>query len=104
MSVRSMRGRLDKLGVPPADDEPLCIHHGPACALGTQPLPELYVMVVQAKQRLGKEAPPLDEHRVMTAKERKTYKREMAELIAAQKAKNERILAELRAEHEEGRR
>lgn len=81
---------------------PLCIHHGPACALGTQPLPEFYVMVIEAKQRLGQEAPPLDEHRAMTAKERKAYAREMAELIAEQKAKNAAIEAQLLADQDQG--
>ena len=78
-------------------EEPLCIHHGPACALGTRPLPEIYVLAIEAKRRLGQETPPLDEHRLMAPKERKRYEREMRELLASLRARNDQLEAELRA-------
>lgn len=79
----------------PADGEPVCVHHGPACGLGTVPLPEIYVMVVEAKRRLGMPAPPLDEHRAATPAEAAEYRRGYEEALAAAKAKNAQMEAEI---------
>jgi hypothetical protein len=82
----------------PSGDESLCVHHGPACGLGTVELPEIYRLAVEAKQRLGMPAPPLDEHRVATPAEAAKYRREYAEALAAAQARNARAEAELRGE------
>jgi len=100
MSARSLRTRLNRLGAPPASEEKWCAYHGPACEMGAQPLSELYRMVIEAKQRQGQEVPPLDEHREMTPEERRQYKAGYGEALAAAKARNEGILAELEAEAE----
>ena len=78
-------------------EEPLCAHHGPACGVGTRPMPEIYILAIQARHALGYETPPLDEHRLMTPKERKQYQREMGELLAAAKASNDQHEADLHA-------
>jgi hypothetical protein len=82
----------------PGGDVALCVHHGPACGLGTVELPEIYRLAVEAKQRLGMPAPPLDEHRVATPAEAAKYRREYAEALAAAQARNARAEAELRGE------
>lgn len=79
-------------------DGPMCVNHGSACAMGTRELPELYRMVVEAKQATGQDVPPLDEHRRMTGKERKQYLREIDDLVAGIKAQNDQTEMELRAE------
>ena len=78
-----------------ADDGPMCVHHGPACAMGAEPLDEIYVMVIRAKQRAGQDVPPLDEHRPMTLAERTQYWREFEEALAEAKAKNAQAEAEI---------
>lgn len=100
---RDVNTRLDRLaGNLRGPAEPLCIHHGSACGIGTRELSELYRMVIEAKRAQGQEVPPLDEHRLMTAEERKQYKREAGELLAAVQAKNDQIDAELRDEKASG--
>ncbi|MBY8879750.1 hypothetical protein [Actinacidiphila acidipaludis] len=99
MSTRSLRARLERLPARPGADA-LCVHHGDLCEIGTRPLPEIYVMAIEARRRLGREVPPLDEHRAMTPAERRRYDERAAELIAEQEAKNERAVAALQAEAE----
>ncbi|MFC8201340.1 hypothetical protein ACFUTV_38985 [Streptomyces sp. NPDC057298] len=82
----------------PGEGEDLCVHHGPACAMGAEPLAEIYVMVIEAKRRAGEDVPPLDEHRAATPEERRQYEAEFAEALAAAEARNERVLAQLEAE------
>ncbi|WP_327319283.1 hypothetical protein [Streptomyces sp. NBC_01235] len=82
----------------PSEGEDLCVHHGPACGLGTVELPEIYRLAVEARRRLGMPAPPLDEHRVATPAEAARYRREYAEALAAAQARNAAIEAELRGE------
>jgi hypothetical protein len=83
----------------PSDGEPMCVHHGPACELGTVELPEIYRMAVEARRRLGMPAPPLDEHRVATPAEAARYRREYEEALAAAKARNDQMEAAIRGEH-----
>ncbi|MPY34099.1 hypothetical protein FNH09_23475 [Streptomyces adustus] len=82
----------------PSGGEPLCVHHGPACELGTVELPEIYRMVVEARQRLGMTVPPLDEHRVATPAEAAEYRREFDAALAEAQARNAAVEAELRGE------
>lgn len=95
MSARSMRARLDRLVQPQADSEQWCVHHGPACGLGTVELPEIYRLAVEARRRLGMPAPPLDEHRAATPEERRQYEAETAQALAEAKARNAAAEAEL---------
>ncbi|MHC3471223.1 hypothetical protein ACYF6T_21350 [Streptomyces sp. 7R007] len=81
-------GRLESEG-------PVCAHHGPACAMGTEPLFELYRLVIEAKRRVGVDVPPLDEHRAATLAERAQYQREFDMALAEAKARNAAIEAEL---------
>ncbi|MDX3578663.1 MULTISPECIES: hypothetical protein [unclassified Streptomyces] len=80
------------------EGEDLCVHHGPACAMGTEPLAEIYVMVLEAKRRAGEKVPPLDEHRPMTAAERAEYRDGYEEALAKAKARNAEIEAQIRGE------
>ena len=77
------------------EGEPMCVHHGPACAMGTEPLSELYRLVIEAKRRAGENVPPLDEHRAATLAERAQYQREFDTALAEAKARNVAIEAEL---------
>lgn len=79
-------GRLEEVAPKNAGD-PMCAYHRDACQMGAQPLPELYVLVVEAKRRAGQAVPPLDEHRAMTPAERVRDAREFAELLAETKAR-----------------
>lgn len=99
MSARNQKARLARL---PrfAADRTLCIHHGDLCAVGTRPLPDFYVMVIDAKRRAGQDVPPLDHHRAMTAQELADHDVQLAGLLAEQRAKNERTLARLDAEQQ----
>lgn len=89
--------RLEDAFLPEPGEELLCAFHGGACAMGTEPLAEIYVMVIEAKRRAGKDVPPLDEHRPMTPVEAAQYRREYAEALAEAKARNAAIEAELQA-------
>jgi hypothetical protein len=86
-----------EFGRPGEDDEPMCVHHRAACAMGAQPLPELYVMAIEGKRRAGMPVPPLDEHRPMTRAERARDAEEYAALLAEVKARNAAIEAGLNA-------
>lgn len=97
MSTRSLAARLSRLPKL-AGEQDLCIHHGDLCGIGTRPLPEFYLLWASARQQLGHGAPPLDEHRAMTAAERRQHDAELAPLLAEQEAKNARILTEMEAE------
>lgn len=97
MSNRSMRSRLDRLGVQPANEGTWCVHHGLACRMGAEPLAEIYVMVVEAQRQLGQDVPPLDEHRAATPEERRQYEAETAQALAEARARNAAIEAELEA-------
>lgn len=77
------------------DDTPMCAYHGPACAMGTEPLAEIYAMVIEAKRRAGEDVPPLDEHRPATPAEAAEYRREFAEALADAKARNAEAEAEI---------
>ena len=90
--------QLEAAFLPDTEDGPQCVHHGTACGLGMRELPELYRLVVQAKQRQGMPVPPLDEHRLATPAERAQYAREAAEALAEAKARTAVIEAELRGE------
>lgn len=81
----------------PGDGEDLCVHHGPACAMGTEPLSELYRLVIEAKREAGQDVPPLDEHRLMTLDEQVDYRREFEQALADAKARNAAIEADLEA-------
>ncbi|MEV6833606.1 hypothetical protein AB0N17_03585 [Streptomyces sp. NPDC051133] len=90
MSARSFRARLDRVARAlgePTEQAPVCVHHGPACELGTVELPEIYRMAVEARRRVGMPAPPLDEHRQATPAEAARYRREVAEALAEVKAR-----------------
>ncbi|MER7927036.1 hypothetical protein ABTY96_28420 [Streptomyces sp. NPDC096057] len=71
---------------PGGGDAPMCVHHGPACEMGTVPLSELYRMVIEAKRQAGEQVPPLDEHLPMTVAERRQYRREFEAALADTKA------------------
>jgi hypothetical protein len=68
--------------------------------MGAQELPELYRMAIEAKRAAGQDVPPLDEHRLMTGKERKQYLREAGELATSLRARNDQIEAQLRDERD----
>jgi hypothetical protein len=91
-------GRLEEAFLPESGDGPLCVHHGSACGLGTQELPELYKLIVEAKQRQGMAAPPLDEHRLATTAEAARYRREVAGSLAEARARVAAEEAEIRGE------
>ncbi|MYV42914.1 hypothetical protein GT030_29625 [Streptomyces sp. SID1328] len=95
---RRLTARLTRLedATPKPTDGPWCAHHGPACGMGTVALPEVYTLVVRARQRLGMPAPPLDQHREMTPAERRQWDAEVGEALAAARAHNEQLEAELR--------
>lgn len=99
MSTRSLLTRLDRLSKLTHGRE-LCIHHGGLCRVGTRPLPDFYVMVIDAKRRAGQDVPPLDVHRAMTLTELQQHDADMAVRIAAAEAENARILADMDAEQE----
>ncbi|MEU9264582.1 hypothetical protein AB0E04_03885 [Streptomyces sp. NPDC048251] len=82
----------------PGDGGPMCVHHGEACGLGTVELPEIYRMAVEARQRLGMPAPPLDGHRAATPIEVAEYRREYEQALAAAKARNAALEAQIRGE------
>ncbi|QJS13217.1 hypothetical protein HKX69_30025 [Streptomyces argyrophyllae] len=82
----------------PRDGEPLCVHHGPACGLGTAELPEIYRLAVEARRRLGMPAPPLDEHRQAMPVEAARYWREYEDALAAAKACNDQLEAAIRGD------
>ncbi|TQE40242.1 hypothetical protein Sipo8835_00070 [Streptomyces ipomoeae] len=90
---RRLGARLARLEevAPKSTDPPMCVYHRDVCQMGAQPLPELYVLVVEAKRRVGQVVPPLDEHRAMTAAERVRDAREFAALLAETR---ERVAAE----------
>lgn len=116
MSARSMRARLDRLGVGAATvSVPECRHHGQTCGMGLNwPQPyihdqedDLVEMVTAARRACGRETTPtrrerweIHVHERVLAAEIEQRAREVAELIAAQKAKNEQLLAELLAERD----
>jgi hypothetical protein len=81
----------------PGEGEDLCVHHGPACCMGAEPLSELYRLVIEAKRKAGQDVPPLDEHRLMTLAEQAVYRREFEEALADAKARNAAVEAELEA-------
>ncbi|MFF8954093.1 hypothetical protein ACF09I_35650 [Streptomyces sp. NPDC014940] len=95
---RRLTARLNRLedAAPKAADVPMCVHHGEACGLGTVALPEVYVLAIQARRRLGMDAPPVDEHRLATPAEAARYRQEVAEALAEAKARNDRMEAALR--------
>ncbi|MFJ4623066.1 hypothetical protein [Streptomyces sp. NPDC088812] len=78
--------RLEEAAPKPADT-PMCAHHRDACAMGAEPLSDLYVLIVEARQRAGLPVPPLDEHRPMTPAERAQDAAEFAELLAETQAR-----------------
>ncbi|OKI14239.1 hypothetical protein [Streptomyces sp. CB03911] len=80
------------------DRRPYCVHHGRSCELGARPLDDLTVRVLQAKHDRGLDAPPIDEHRLATAKERRRAEAELAEVIRQLKASNRAEEAALRGE------
>lgn len=84
-----------EFGRPSGDDTPLCAYHRSACGMGTEPLSELYVLIVEAKRRAGEGVPPLDEHRAMTPAERAQDAEEFAALLAAAQARNAEIEAQI---------
>ncbi|MFJ4673000.1 hypothetical protein [Kitasatospora purpeofusca] len=96
MSARTMRARLARLGPPPlADRRPYCLFHGHACEMGQVPPDELVVLVHDAKVSLGEPVDPLYEHRKATPAQQARQEREVQELIAEAKRRNdatERIL------------
>lgn len=115
MSTRSLRSRLDKLGRPSGEDGPVCRWHGTACQMGRRwPLPfeghggdELAEMIEGARRRQGQPATPTrrerwahQDHEQLPQAELEQDARELAELIAAAEAENERIIADLEAEAE----
>ncbi len=87
-------------GRPGEGDAPMCAYHRDACAMGTQPLSDLYTLVIEAKQRMGETVPPLDEHRPMTSAERARDAEEFAGLLADARARNEAAEAEIRGEQQ----
>lgn len=86
-----------EFGRPGDDDDLMCVHHGPACQMGAEPLSELYRLVIEAKRRAGGEVPPLDEHRAATAAERDQYRREFEAALAEAKARVEAEEAVIKA-------
>lgn len=86
-----------EFGRPGDDDDLMCVHHGPACQMGAEPLAEIYVMVIEAKRRAGEEVPPLDEHRAMSPAERADYWRGYEVALAEAEARSEVEEAALRA-------
>lgn len=97
---RKLLARLASLeqAAPKSDGVPMCAHHGPACSMGAEPLSDLYVLIIQAKQRQGEEVPPLDEHRPMTAAERADYRRGYEAALADARARVAAEEAEIRGE------
>lgn len=97
--TRRLGARLERLeqAAPKAPEGTQCVHHGPACGLGTIELPEIYRLAVEARRRLGMPAPPLDEHRAATPAEAAQYRREYEAALSAAKERNTAAEAELEA-------
>lgn len=87
-------GRLEE-AVTVTEDGQLCAFHGPACQMGAEPLSDLYRLIIEAKRQMGEDVPPLDEHRPATPAEAAEYRRGYEEALAAAKAKNARMEAEI---------
>jgi hypothetical protein len=105
---RRLIARLARLeqAVPKVVDAPECRHHGTTCGMGvTWPQPyvhdqqdELLEWLADIRGDLGpsrRERWAINVHERVPAAEIAQRERELAELIAEQEAKNERILAEL---------
>lgn len=117
MSSRSIRGRLDKLGAPPATAGPVCRFHGEHCQMGARwpterpPAPDdLLDLVINGRKAAGlpyeqhpRDRWATDRHEQVPDAELRQEEREMAELLADLKAKNARTEAELLADREAGR-
>ncbi|MDX2708095.1 hypothetical protein PV350_35410 [Streptomyces sp. PA03-6a] len=118
MSSRNIRARLDKLaaqlGAPGQQAE--CKRHGQACAMGANwPIPypgqsidDLLDLVIVARISKGEEPRrhprdvwATDEHVPWTAAELEQQARELEELVAAQREKNDQIEAQIRADRDQ---
>ncbi|MGW3134389.1 hypothetical protein [Streptomyces sp. NPDC001139] len=98
---RRINARLERIeqAMTPPSDVPMCAYHGGLCGLGERTRDsaewDLYVLIVEAQRRAGQDVPPLDEHRVATPAEAAEYRRGYEEALAAAKAKNAQMEAEI---------
>lgn len=112
MSGRSMRARIERLGIAVNAPAPECRNHGRVCAMGADwPQPyihdqedELFEWLAEVRGGMGpsrRERWVTHVHERVPAAEIAQRNREVAEAVAEAHAKNERILADLIAEREE---
>ncbi|MEH0582822.1 hypothetical protein QA942_01410 [Streptomyces sp. B21-106] len=117
MTSRSFRARLDRvakvLGEPQAVGA-VCRFHGVRCRMGANwPLPyepgiedDVLDLFGDARRSLGLEVAPhprdlwrTDRHEQVPAEELARERRELEELIAAARARNDQLEAEIRGDH-----
>ncbi|NMI57100.1 MULTISPECIES: hypothetical protein [unclassified Streptomyces] len=114
MTSRDIRARIDRLTKAIGEQQPnvpVCRFHGTACRLGANwplryeegPVDDLLDIRAAGLRRLGLEVEPhprdlwaTDRHERVPQEELDRQKRELEELIAAQRAKNDQVEAELR--------